>query len=57
MHTNIHYFFFGSTRLVAHIMAEENVNAEDNEHVTNNERKQSLERKKRIDVLLSDKEL
>ena len=38
-------------------MAEENANEENNEHVMNNEREQLLEREKRVDALLSDKEL
>ena len=38
-------------------MAEENVNVVNNDNTENNEQNQLLERQKRVDALLSDKEL
>ena len=48
---------FCCTRLVAYVMAEENVNTENNKHITNNKREQALEKDEFVGVLLSDKEL
>ena len=57
MRTNTPPFFFCCARSVVCIMAEENVNVVNNDNPENDKQDQSLERLKRVDALLSDKEL